>query len=89
MRNLLELFKLFVNGKPVRHRLRSLKDYPSSSPESDALSKDLKARGFKFVGSAILYAHMQATGLVNDHSVECYLAPRDEKTRPVRGRVHT
>jgi DNA-3-methyladenine glycosylase I len=51
--------------------LRSLKDYPATSRESDALSKDLKQRGFKFVGSTICYAHMQATGMVNDHVLSC------------------
>jgi DNA-3-methyladenine glycosylase I len=62
----------FVGGKPLLHHLRSLKDYPATSPESDALSKDLKQRGFKFVGSTICYAHMQATGMVNDHVVGCF-----------------
>jgi len=62
----------FVGGKPVLHRLRSLKDYPATSPESDALSKDLKQRGFKFVGSTICYAHMQATGMINDHVIGCF-----------------
>ena len=62
----------FVNGKPIVHKLRRLKDYPATSAESDALSKDLKQRGFKFVGSTICYAHMQATGMVNDHVVDCF-----------------
>ena len=62
----------FVGGKPRVHRLRTLKDYPATSPESDALSKDLKQRGFKFVGSTICYAHMQATGMVNDHVIGCF-----------------
>ena len=62
----------FVDGRPVVHRLKSLKDYPATSVESDALSKDLKRRGFKFVGSTVCYAHMQATGLVNDHSLSCF-----------------
>ena len=62
----------FVDGKPKLSRLRQLKDYPSTTPESDALSKDLKSRGFKFVGSTICYAHMQAAGLVNDHVITCY-----------------
>jgi DNA-3-methyladenine glycosylase I len=52
--------------------LRSLKDYRSTSKESDAMSKDLKQRGFKFVGSTICYAHMQATGMVNDHVMTCF-----------------
>jgi DNA-3-methyladenine glycosylase I len=62
----------FVDGKPVVHQLKSLKDYPVTSPESDALSKDLKQRGFKFVGSTICYAHMQATGMINDHIRTCF-----------------
>jgi DNA-3-methyladenine glycosylase I len=62
----------FVDGRPVVHHLKSLKDYPATSVESDALSKDLKQRGFKFVGSTVCYAHMQATGLVNDHSLSCF-----------------
>lgn len=63
----------FVDGRPiVRNRLRALKDYPATSPESDALSKDLKQRGFQFVGSTICYAHMQATGMVNDHALRCF-----------------
>ena len=62
----------FVQGKPIVHELRTLKDYQPTSPESDALSKDLKQRGFKFVGSTIVYAHMQAVGMVNDHTVDCF-----------------
>jgi len=62
----------FVDGKPIVNRFKSLKDYPAISHESDALSKDLKQRGFKFVGSTIIYAHMQATGMVNDHAVNCF-----------------
>jgi DNA-3-methyladenine glycosylase I len=62
----------FVGGQPVVHNLKALKDYPASSPESDALSEDLKQRGFKFVGSTICYAHMQATGMVNDHVQGCF-----------------
>jgi DNA-3-methyladenine glycosylase I len=62
----------FVGGKPVVNKLRKLKDYAASSAESDALSKDLKQRGFNFVGSTICYAHMQATGLVNDHAMTCF-----------------
>ena len=62
----------FVGGKPIVHRIQRLKDFPAISPESDALSKDLKQRGFKFVGSTICYAHMQATGMVNDHVIECF-----------------
>ena len=62
----------FVGGKPIVHKLRRLKDYLSTSAESDALSKDLKKRGFKFVGSTICYAHMQATGMINDHTLDCF-----------------
>jgi DNA-3-methyladenine glycosylase I len=62
----------FVGGQPIRHKLKRLKDYPATSVESDALSKDLKQRGFKFVGSTICYAHMQATGMINDHVVDCF-----------------
>jgi DNA-3-methyladenine glycosylase I len=62
----------FVDGKPVVNRRRRPKDVPATSAESDALSKDLKSRGFKFVGSTIIYAHMQAIGLVNDHLIDCF-----------------
>lgn len=62
----------FVGGKPIAHNLRTLKDFLATSPESDAMSKDLKQRGFNFVGSTICYAHMQATGMVNDHTVGCF-----------------
>ena len=62
----------FVDGEPKQNRFRSMKDVPATSKESDALSKDLKKRGFKFVGSTIIYAHMQATGLVNDHVTNCF-----------------
>ena len=62
----------FVGGKPIINHPKTLKDIPSTSKESDALSKDLKKRGMSFVGSTIIYAHMQATGLVNDHMVNCF-----------------
>jgi DNA-3-methyladenine glycosylase I len=62
----------FVGGKPIQNRHRSMKDIPATTPESDTLSKDLKKRGFKFVGSTIVYAHMQAVGMVNDHVVSCF-----------------
>jgi DNA-3-methyladenine glycosylase I len=62
----------FVEGKPVKNIFRSGKDIPAKTPLSDAISKDLKQRGFKFVGSTIVYAHMQATGMVNDHTVDCF-----------------
>jgi DNA-3-methyladenine glycosylase I len=62
----------FVDGKPLVHQIRRETDYPATSPESNAMSKDLRQRGFKFVGSTICYAHMQATGMVNDHSLDCF-----------------
>jgi DNA-3-methyladenine glycosylase I len=62
----------FVDGRPIVNRWRDMKQIPATSPESDAFSKDLKKRGFKFVGSTIMYAHMQATGMVNDHLVTCF-----------------
>jgi DNA-3-methyladenine glycosylase I len=62
----------FVDGAPIVNRWRSQADVPPRSERSDALSKDLKSRGFKFVGTTIIYAHMQATGLVNDHLVDCF-----------------
>lgn len=64
-----------VGGKPKINRPKTLKDIPASTPESDALSKDLKKRGMSFVGSTILYAYMQAVGLLNDHMADCFLAP--------------
>ena len=62
----------FVDGRSVQNTWRSQSEVPATSPVSDLLSKDLKKRGFKFVGSTIMYAHMQATGLVNDHIVSCF-----------------
>lgn len=62
----------FVDGTPIQNRFEHDEDVPATSAESDALSKDLKKRGFRFVGSTIVYAHMQATGLVNDHVVGCF-----------------
>ncbi|WP_452597770.1 DNA-3-methyladenine glycosylase I [Pontimicrobium sp. MEBiC01747] len=62
----------FVDGKPIKNKLKNYKDTPANTPLSDALSKDLKKRGFKFVGSTVVYAHMQATGMVNDHEVGCF-----------------
>jgi DNA-3-methyladenine glycosylase I len=62
----------FVDGKPVQNKWRTQKAVPATSKVSDALSKDLKKRGFRFVGSTIIYAHMQATGMVNDHILSCY-----------------
>ena len=62
----------FVGGAPIQNRRSGMRDIPASTPESDALSKDLKKRGFRFVGTTIIYAYMQAVGLVNDHIVACY-----------------
>ena len=62
----------FVNGRPIRNSWRKMTDIPSSTPESDAMSKDLKKRGFKFIGPTICYAFMQAVGMVNDHVVDCF-----------------
>ncbi|MFW5700867.1 MAG: DNA-3-methyladenine glycosylase I [Cyclobacteriaceae bacterium] len=62
----------FVNHQPILNHWKSLKEVPATTKESDALSKDLKKRGFSFVGSTVIYAHMQACGLVNDHEVDCF-----------------
>lgn len=70
----------FVNGKPIINKRKTLKDIPPTTPQSDALSKDLIKRGFKFVGSTVIYAHMQACGLVNDHLVDCWRYKTSPKT---------
>ncbi len=62
----------FVNGKPIKNQFRNQKDLPATTPLSDKISEDLKKRGFKFVGSTVIYAHMQATGMVNDHEMACF-----------------
>ncbi|MFH1770698.1 MAG: DNA-3-methyladenine glycosylase I [archaeon] len=62
----------FVGGKPIKNKFKTWKDVPATSKESDALSKDMKKRGFKFVGSTIVYAAMQGVGMVNDHEVSCF-----------------
>ena len=62
----------FVGGKPIVNRWTKMSDLPAKTKESDAMSKDLLKRGFKFVGSTICYAHMQATGMVNDHTIDCW-----------------
>mgnify|MGYP000001634050 FL=1 len=69
----------FVDHKPIDNFPKSLKDVPATSPISDAISKDLKKRGFKFVGSTVIYAHMQATGMVNDHIENCWTRKLDPK----------
>ncbi len=71
----------FVDGKPIVNRRKSLKDIPSKTEESDAMSKDLKKRGFKFVGSTICYAFMQACGLVNDHVIDCFCSNSKVKNK--------
>ena len=80
----------FVEGRPRQNRWRNMKQVPSTSAESDAFSKDLRQRGFRFVGSTIVYSHMQAVGMVNDHVVDCFrypeirrLAVRSTPTAPV------
>jgi DNA-3-methyladenine glycosylase I len=62
----------FVDGRPTRNAWKSIQEIPASSPVSDVMSRDLKRRGFRFVGSTICYAHMQAVGMVNDHTVDCF-----------------
>lgn len=62
----------FVDNKPIQNNWKSMEECPATSPVSDAISNDLKKRGFKFVGSTIIYAHMQACGLVNDHTTDCF-----------------
>ena len=62
----------FVDGKPIDNQPKTISEVKATTPISDALSKDLKKRGFKFVGSTVMYAHMQATGMVNDHITECF-----------------
>jgi DNA-3-methyladenine glycosylase I len=84
----------FVGGRPIQNRRRSLNDIPARTPESDAMSKDLLKRGFRFVGSTICYAFMQAVGMVNDHTLDCFrhaevkgclaLRPSRKPVRPLR-----
>ena len=62
----------FVDGRPIVNTIRTIEDYRATTPESDALSRDLRQRGFSFVGSTVCYSHMQATGMVNDHIMECF-----------------
>jgi DNA-3-methyladenine glycosylase I len=71
----------FVNGKPIQNSWRKMTDIPSSTPESEAMSKDLKKRGFKFIGATICYAFMQAVGMVNDHVVDCFRYKELKKKR--------
>lgn len=62
----------FTGGKPIKHKFKSSSEIPSTTAESDAMSRDLRKRGFKFVGSTICYAFMQAAGMVNDHTIDCF-----------------
>ena len=62
----------FVNGKPLKNEFKSINEIPANTPLIDQISKDLKKRGFKFVGTTVVYAHMQATGMVNDHETSCF-----------------
>ena len=68
-------FWQFSEGKPIQNHFEILADIPSSTPLSDTIAKDLKKRGFKFLGTTVIYAHMQAVGMVNDHLVECFRYP--------------
>jgi DNA-3-methyladenine glycosylase I len=76
----------WVNGVPLVNRPRTMKDVPASTELSDRISKDLKKRGFRFVGSTIIYAHLQATGVVNDHLVGCHRHPDNQKASTWRKR---
>jgi DNA-3-methyladenine glycosylase I len=74
----------FVGGRPIVNHWRSLAEIPARTTESDAMSKDLIQRGFRFVGSTIIYAHMQAVGMVNDHIIDCFRHPATRKRRTPR-----
>ncbi|MCP9199541.1 DNA-3-methyladenine glycosylase I [Gramella sp. GC03-9] len=74
----------FVEGKPMQNKIEDYKKAPSTTEVSDTLSKDLKKRGFKFVGSTVIYAHMQATGMVNDHEKECF---RHERIKELGSKI--
>lgn len=71
----------FVKGKPVINRWKTVKELPVTTPEAEALARDLKKRGFKFLGPTVIYAHMQATGMVNDHTVDCFRYRQVSKTK--------
>ena len=77
----IDTYRRFVDGKPKQNRWRGMKEIPARTPESDAFSKDLKRRGFSFVGSTIIYAHMQAVGMVNDHVIGCFRRPQVARMR--------
>lgn len=76
----------FTGGKPKQNMRRSMKEVPAKTPESDAMSKDLAKRGFKFVGSTICYAYMQAVGMVNDHLVDCFRW-KEVESQLARGKI--
>jgi DNA-3-methyladenine glycosylase I len=76
----------FVGGKPIVNRWKNMSDVPATSPESHALSHNLMTRGFRFVGSTIVYAFMQAVGMVNDHTAECFLAEQRPKRKKLSSR---
>jgi len=78
----------FVDGRPRQNRRASLRDIPATTPESDAFSSDLKGRGFSFVGSTVIYGHMQAVGMVNDHLVDCFRY-RDVRRLGISGKPPT
>ena len=69
----------FVNYKPIQNKWKNIKELPAKTKESDTMSKDLKKRGFKFVGSTICYAFMQAVGMVNDHTIDCFRYKKDSR----------
>lgn len=77
----------FVDDKPIVHKIRTLSDYPTTSAESENMSKDLRQRKFKFVGSTICYAHMQAVGMVNDHSLDCFRRQEVIATYALNGQI--
>lgn len=77
----------FVDGKPIQNSFKSLKEVPANTPLSDKISKDLKKRGFKFVGTTVIYAHMQATGMVNDHTTGCFRHEGVKEARKEKGIV--
>ena len=79
----------FVNGTPIVNAWKSLKELPPHTAESDVMSRDLRARGFTFVGPTICYAHMQATGMVNDHLVSCFRYESCQRASARRRRAHT
>ena len=78
----------FVEGKPIQNRWENLEQVPATSPQSEAMSKELKKRGFKFVGSTICYAFMQATGMVNDHTTNCFRYKEISAMKPVVNLEH-